>query len=161
MNKETLSIIRRIENVNSGQPWYGRPVYTLLEEVSQKKVYEKPNGTEHSLIELLYHMITWADFTLKRLQKDTVNDLAAAEALDWRKIDPKKHSWKKGLAEFKAIHKKIITLLKKKDDAFLKEIVDYRQYNYRFLLNGMIEHNIYHLGQVAYIHKMLNNLPGK
>jgi hypothetical protein len=155
MNKEILSIIRRIENVNSGQPWFGRAVYTLLEEVDTKKVFEKPNGTEHSLIELLYHMNVWAEFTLKRLEKDEEHDMSYFEKLDWRKIDPKKHSWKKGLAEFRSIHKKIITILKKKEDAFLKEIVDYRKYNYRFLLNGMIEHNIYHIGQIAYLNKML------
>ncbi|MCY7309203.1 MAG: hypothetical protein LH619_00365 [Chitinophagaceae bacterium] len=43
----------------------------------------------------------------------------------------------------------------KKDDDFLVEPVDYRKYNFRFLLNAMIEHNIYHLGQVAYVNKML------
>lgn len=148
-------MIRRIENVNSGQPWYGRPVFAMLDEVNPKKVYERPNGSEHSLIELLYHMNVWSDFTLKRLENDSEHDMSYFEALDWRKIDPKKHTWKKGLVEFKDIHKKIITLLKKKDDTFLKEIVDYRKYNYRFLLNGMIEHNIYHLGQIAYLNKML------
>jgi len=156
MNKEIQSIIRRVENVNSGQPWFGRAVYTLLEEIDPKKVYEKPNGSEHSLIELLYHMIVWADFTLKRLQNDEEHDMSYFEKLDWRKIDPKKHTWKKGLAEFKSIHKKIVAILKKKDDTFLKEIVDYRKYNYRFLLNGMIEHNIYHIGQVAYLKKLLD-----
>ena len=100
-------------------------------------------------------MITWVDFTLKRIEKDTINDLAAAEELDWRTINPKVHSWKKGLAEFSSIHKKIIAQLKKKEDAFLEEIVDYRKYNFRFLLNGMIEHTIYNLGQVAYLNKML------
>lgn len=155
MNKETQSIIRRIENINSGQPWFGRAVYELLEEVDPKKAYEQPNGSEHSLIELLYHMNVWADFTLKRLEKDEEHDMSYFEKLDWRKIDPKKHTWKKGLTEFKSIHKKIISILKKKDDAFLKEIVDYRKYNYRFLLNGMIEHNIYHIGQIAYLNKML------
>ena len=107
------------------------------------------------MIELLYHMITWADFTLKRIEKDKINDLAAAEKLDWREINPKIHTWKRGLAEFKAINKKIIALLKKKDDAFLEEKVDYRKYNFRFLINGMTEHNIYHLGQIAYLNKML------
>ncbi len=155
MKKEIQSIIQRIENVNSGEPWFGRPVYTLLEEVDPKKVFISPNE-QHSLAALLYHMITWADFTLKRIEKDKINDLAAAEELDWRKIDPKKHSWKKGLAEFKAIHKKIIALLKKKEDPFLDEKVDYRNYNFRYLINGMIEHNIYHLGQIAYLHKMLS-----
>ena len=124
MNKEILSIIRRIENINSGQPWFGRAVFSILEEVDPKKVYIKPDGTEHSLVELLYHMITWASFTLQRIEKDDTMDMAAFEKMDWRKIDPKKHSWKKGLAEFKSIHKKIIALLKKKDDAFLKEIFD-------------------------------------
>ena len=155
MNREIQSIIHRIENVNSGEPWYGRAVFVILEEVDAKKVYTKPNNTEHSLIELLYHMITWADYTLKRIEKDKTNELAAAEELDWRIINPKVHTWKKGLAEFKTIHKKIITLLNKKDDDFLLEIVDYRKYNFRFLLNGMIEHNIYHLGQIAYLKKML------
>ncbi|MEO7982509.1 MAG: DinB family protein [Bacteroidota bacterium] len=156
MNKEIQSIIRRIEKVNSGEPWFGRAVYSILEETDPKKAFIKPNNTEHALTELLYHMITWADFTLKRLEKVKINDLAAAEKMDWRSIDPKVHTWKKGLAEFKAIHKKIIALLNKKDDDFLLEIVDYRKYNFRFLLNGMIEHNIYHLGQIAYLNKLLS-----
>ena len=101
-------------------------------------------------------MNVWAEFTLKRLEKDEKHDMSYFEELDWRKIDPKKHTWKKGLAEFKSIHKKIIAILKKRDDAFLKEIVDYRKYNYRFLLNGMIEHNIYHAGQVAHLKKLLD-----
>ena len=137
MNKEIESTLRRIENVNSGEPWFGRAVYIILEEGNVKKVYAKPNKTEHSMIELLYHMITWADFTLKRIKKDKINDLAAAEEMDWRVINPKVHTWKKGMAEFKAIHKKIINLLKKRDDAFLHEIVDYRKYDFRSLINGM------------------------
>ncbi|MBL0306709.1 MAG: DinB family protein [Chitinophagaceae bacterium] len=156
MNKEVQSIIRRIENVNSGEPWFGRAVFVILEEVDAKKVSIKPNCTEHSMLELLYHMITWADFTLKRLEKNNKMDMAAFEKMDWRELNPKLHSWKKALAEFKAINKKIIALLDKKDDDFLLEIVDYRKYNYRFLLNGMIEHSIYHLGQVAYLNKMLS-----
>jgi hypothetical protein len=44
---------------------------------------------------------------LKRIEKEKINDLAAAEELDWRTINPKLHRWKKGLAEFKAIHKRL------------------------------------------------------
>jgi uncharacterized damage-inducible protein DinB len=155
MNSSINNIINSLRDVNSGKPWFGRAVYEILDEVDEKKVSIKPNNSEHSLLELLYHMITWADFTLKRIEKDKINDLAAAEELDWRLINPKLHTWKKGLAEFKAIHKKIIDLLKKKDDSFLKEIVDYRKYDFEFLLNGLIQHNIYHLGQIAYLNKML------
>ena len=156
MNKEIQTIISSLETVNSGEPWFGRAMYVILEETEPAIASVKPNNSEHSLIELLYHMITWANFTLKRIEKDKINDLAAAEELDWRIIDPKVHSWEKGLAAFKAIQKKIIDLLKKKDDAFLKEKVDYRKYDFQFLLNGLIQHNIYHLGQIAYLKKLLS-----
>lgn len=155
MKKEVQSIIHRMENVSNGQPWFGRSVYSILNEVKSRKAGIKPNGTEHSMLELLWHMNTWAGFTLKRLEKYKEKDLAAFEQLDWRNLDPKRHTWKKGLAEFKKIQKKIISMLKKKNDTFLEEIVDHRRYNFRFLLNGIIEHNIYHLGQIAYLQKML------
>ena len=106
MNTAIHLIIQRLENVNSGEPWFGRAIFIILNEVDAKKVYSKPDNSEHSMIELLYHMITWADFTLKRIEKDKINDLAAAEKLDWRTINPKIHTWKKGLLELKAINKK-------------------------------------------------------
>jgi hypothetical protein len=154
MDKEIKSIITNLEKVSTGQPWYGRSVYEMLDETDPAVVYKWPNK-QHSLIELLYHMITWADFTLHRLKGDKEKDMAAFEELDWREIDPKVHTWKKGLTEFKAIHTEIIELLNAKDDEFLKEMVDYRKYNFRFLLNGLIQHNIYHIGQVAYVKKLL------
>lgn len=155
MNKEVQSIAKNFENILGGQPWFGRAVYEILQEVDVSKVYIKPNDTEHSLIELLYHMNTWAEFTLKRLEGNREEDLAAAEKKDWRRIDPAVHTWEKGVAELKTLHEKIIALLQTKEDAFLKEMVDYRQYNFRFLLNGLIQHNIYHLGQIVYLHKLL------
>lgn len=156
MNNEIQSIIRNLENTLDGTPWYGRPVYAILREVDSSIAYKKPTEDSHSLIELLYHMLTWAEFTLKRIEKDDINDLAAFEKLDWREIDPKIHDWDEGLAAFIAAHQQIISLLHTKDDALLNEIVDYRQYNFRFLLNGLIQHNIYHLGQAAYLKKLLD-----
>jgi uncharacterized damage-inducible protein DinB len=155
MNSEVQSIIRNLNNTLEGEPWFGRPVYAILEEIDPSIVYKKPNENSHSLIDLLYHMNTWAEFTLKRIQGEKEPDLKASEELDWREIDPKIHSWEKGLAEYKTIHSKIIEQLNDKDDEFLKGVVDYRNYKYRFLINGLIQHNIYHLGQIAYIKKLL------
>jgi hypothetical protein len=95
MNKEIQSIIHNLQNVNSGEPWFGRPVYSILEEVDVSKVYMKPGNKEHSLIELLYHMLTWAGFTLKSMEKVPATELGAFEKMDWREIDPAVHSWEK------------------------------------------------------------------
>jgi uncharacterized damage-inducible protein DinB len=155
MNKEIQSIIRNLENTLDGDPWYGRPVYAILREVESSIAYKKPTIDSHSLIELLYHMLTWAEFTLKRIEKEDIDDLAAFEKLDWREIDPQIHDWDEGLAAFIATNQQIIALLHTKDDTFLNETVDYRQYDFRYLLNGIIQHNIYHMGQIAYLKKLL------
>ena len=91
----------------------------------------------------------------KRLQKDIETDMPFFESQDWRAIDPAIHTWEKGLKQFKEIHKTIIQLLSKADDSILSEIVDYRKYDFRSLLNGLIQHNIYHIGQIAYVKKMI------
>jgi uncharacterized damage-inducible protein DinB len=156
MNKETQSIIKSFETTLSGQPWFGRGVYEMLEEIDEKKIYVKPNENAHSLAELLWHMNVWAEFTLAALENRNIEDIKAIEQLDWRTIDPAKHTWKNGLTVLKSIHNKIIEQLKQKEDSLLGEIVPNRKYNYRFLLNGLIQHNIYHLGQVAYVKKLLS-----
>ena len=155
MNKEIQSIITNFENTQNGEPWFGRAVYKLLDEIDESKVFTKPNNTEHSLIELIWHMNTWAEFTLANLENGSPEELKTIEENDWRTIDPQKHTWKNGLKEFKSIHKKIVEVFSEKDDDYLKEIVPNRKFNFRFMLNGLIQHNIYHTGQVAYLNKLI------
>ena len=150
------SIIRNLENTLDGTPWYGRPVYAVLREVDSSIAFKKPTPGSHSLMDLIYHMLTWAEFTLKRIEKDEILDMAAFEKIDWRTIDPAVHNWDEALAAYIAAHQQIIAHLQTKTDDFLSEIVDYRDYNFRFLLNGLIQHNIYHVGQVAYLVKQLS-----
>ena len=155
MRKETDYFITSIHSILDGQPWYGEPAMKILQGVGSSKVYKKPNDNSHSLIELLYHMVTWTEFTLKRLEQKEEKDMAAFEKLDWREINPEEHTWEKGMAQFKVTHDLIIDLLGTKDDEFLAEKVEYRDYNFRFLLHGIIQHDTYHLGQIVYLNKLL------
>ncbi len=151
MNKETQSIIRNLQNTLNGEPWFGRALYPIMEEVDASKVYTNPNGSEHSLIELLFHMSTWATFCLLQLTNASSEEMKATESMDWREIDPARHNWENGMEEFKEIHQQIVSILETKNDEFLSEIVKGRNFNCRFMLNGLIQHNIYHLGQIAYL----------
>ena len=155
MNKEIQSISKTLQDVLNGKPWFGRPAYALLNEIDVSVVHEQPGADSHSLADLLFHMITWAEFTQKRLEKDEEMDMTFFESQDWRNIDPVIHSWEKGMQQFKETHESIIQILDRADDSLLDEIVDYRKYNFRFLLNGLIQHDIYHLGQIAYVKKLL------
>lgn len=155
MNKETQSIIRNLQTVTDGEPWYGQSVLAILEEIDPAHTHISPGNKGHSLAELLYHMLTWMEFTLKRLEDSKEMDPEMTDKLDWRTINPRVHTWEKGMASFRSVSKKIIELLGEKDDSFLSKKVTYRTYDFRFLLNGLIQHNIYHLGQIAYINKYL------
>jgi len=108
------------------------------------------------MIVLLWHMNTWAEFVLGSLQSKSIEEMKAIEANDWRVIDPEIHTWKKGLEQLKETHTRVIEILSKKEDSFLSEIVPTRKFNFRFMLNGLIQHNIYHLGQIAYLKKLLS-----
>jgi uncharacterized damage-inducible protein DinB len=154
MNKEITAIVKSFETTLSGQPWFGRAVYEILEEVDESKVNIRPNDTEHSLQELIWHMNTWAEFTLAHLEQRAADELKTIEENDWREMNTKT-TWKKGVEQLKTIHKKIETILSQKEDSFLKEMVPNRQFNFRFMLNGLVQHNIYHLGQIAYLKKLL------
>lgn len=156
MNKETQYIIKSFESTLSGQPWFGRGVYEILGETDESIVNMTPNDNSHSLLELLWHMCTWAEFTLASLEGRSKDEMAVIEKNDWRELNPVLHSWKNGVNELKSIHSKVIECLsKKEDDSFLGDMVPTRQYNFRFMLNGLVQHNIYHLGQIAYVKKML------
>ena len=157
MNKETQYIIRTFESTLNDQPWFGRGVFEILKEIDESKADKKPNAASHSLMDLIWHMNTWAEFVLGALENRTTEQLKEIEALDWRTLDPKVNTWQKGIGQLKETHNKIIDILKQKsDDSLLSEVVPNRQYNFRFMLNGLVQHNIYHLGQIAYINKMLS-----
>jgi uncharacterized damage-inducible protein DinB len=138
-----------------GQPWFGRSFMSIAREVDPEIGFEKPVGHAHSLLDLLYHTLTWSDFTLKRLENDPHHDLHSFEKIDWRVIDPAENNWGKGLALLDASTRSILTNLQKQNDDLLDQKVEFREYNFDFLLNGLIQHNIYHLGQIAFLHKLL------
>ena len=156
MNQEIQALAAQMEVVLQGTPWYGKSVGLLLDEMNPDTVFLDPPGKAHRGIDILYHMITWATFTLHRIEGNKSYDLDAAEQLDWREIDPATHGWEEGIAELQAVHQQIIYHLREKDDEFLDQKVDYRDYNFRYLINGLIQHNIYRAGQIACLSKIFS-----
>ena len=67
--------------------------------------------------------------------------------------------WDSIKSEYNRTLSELIDLLKSKDDEFLNELyydTDFKgNYEYRFVINGMLHHDIYHLGQLGIIIKYL------
>jgi uncharacterized damage-inducible protein DinB len=156
MNKEILQITSLLKDSFSGDPWYGRSVKSLLKDVSETDVFEKPNG-QHSILELLWHMIIWREFTINSLRNGNEKMASYFEENDWRVLDHNDKSlWKKGLQRLEETQSELIEMLEQKQDNIINETVPGRKYNFKKMLYGIIHHDIYHVGQIAYLTKMLH-----
>ena len=157
MRKEIVPLIDQLIDAYEGEPWFGRPAKQLLGEVDDETAFIKLNE-QHSILELVWHMITWREFTINCLERSSEYDLKHFEDLDWRKLDHNNRSlWKDGLHKLESTQKRLIDELQQQDDAILEQQVRERNYDYRKLINGIIQHDIYHLGQIAYITKQIKN----
>ena len=137
-----------------GQPWYGDAVMTMLQKIHPAVVYINPKNS-HAAIEIVLHMNAWMQYAIDALEGKPVEESVGDIPMNWRGIDPKLHTWKAALQELEQKHKELIALLHHKDDSLLEQLVPGKTYNHRFLLNGLIEHNIYHLGQLAFLKNLL------
>lgn len=157
MNSEILFLREQIKDAYEGDPWFGRNAMELLNEVSESDAFQKPAG-EHSILELVWHIITWREFTISRLQPSPEKNLLYFEQNDWRQLDHSNTAlWQQGLNRLQQTQNELDSLLENHGDGLLEKMVDERKYNFRKLLHGLIQHDIYHLGQIAYIKKMLQS----
>jgi uncharacterized damage-inducible protein DinB len=155
MNNEILFIAEQLKEVYQGDPWFGRSVMDILGEVDESIAFEKPGG-QHSILDLVWHMITWKEFTISRIRKSEDKPLHYFEEQDWRELDHSdKTLWKKGLQHFTQLHNELVEILQQQKDDLLSQNVAGRTYDFRKLLEGIVQHDIYHLGQIAYIKKQL------
>ncbi len=155
MNKEILKIIAFLQDAYNGDPWFGRSVKSLLSDVKQDFVFEKPNQ-QHSILELIWHMILWREFALNSFEKNNQKPVEYFEENDWRALDHNDKSlWEKGLDRLDQVQTQLIEVLLRQEDVILEMAVPRKKYNFKKLLYGVIAHDIYHIGQVAYVTKLL------
>lgn len=148
-------IIAQMKEAYEGDPWFGRNARLLLNEVNSETAMVQPNG-QHSILQLVWHMINWKEFALSRLQPGS-EDLHYFEVNDWRQLDHQDASlWTKGKERLLELNNALLLALEGKKDSWLSEPVRERSYSNRKLMFGILQHDIYHLGQIAYVRKVVN-----
>ena len=157
MNTEILQVAEQIKDAYEGDPWFGRSIKSLLNDTDESIAFEKPNG-QHSILEIVYHIINWRKFTINRIREGDEVSLKYFEECDWQQLDHNDKSlWKKALHKLSALQAELIEVMQHQKDDILTETVPGRNYNFRKLLYGVIQHDIYHTGQIAYLTKLLRS----
>ncbi len=155
--EELLRIIDLLNDTyESEEAWHGASVVEILRDVTPKLADRRLAPSTHTIAELVFHITTWRIFAVKKLQGDKAFDITTKEK-NW-KVFPTVDAleWETLQMELSLSQEELVSELEKKDsDEFLETIVPGRNYSYYTLLHGIVNHDLYHAGQIALIRKGL------
>lgn len=155
---EIARIVDQLEREFDGDPWHGSPLEAILEGIDAKRAAARPIAAGHSIWELVLHMTGWKDETTKRLSGAVA--CMPAEG-DWPTIgDATEERWQQALARLETSHRALLKAVKALPEARLYEPTnDTRNgplgtgVSYYVLLHGIVQHDVYHAGQIALLKK--------
>ena len=146
--------IDKLEEVYQGDPWYGNAIKKDIDKVDPRLVFHKPLAQAHCIAELLAHMISWRELLLFKLQEDAAFAVKQETSFDWSRFDPNPETaWHTLTKTLDDNQRKIIALLQSADDGLLDQKVPDRIYTFRYLIEGIIEHDVYHQAQIVLLAK--------
>lgn len=142
---------QQLKTIYSGHPWLGRALLPRLKKLSPEHAITQPIPDMHSVYQEIHHIINWRNLAMRRLTGKTVVQIKINSPRDWP-ANPKrltKTQWNALLKKLDQSQTKFLAILKAKDDSFLD--TPNRRSTFEFLINGIIEHDIYHLGQIGIV----------
>lgn len=159
MNPLIQYTIAQFEEIQYGYPWVGSSFTSKLADVDEDLVFERPLENLHSVAEIISHLTFWrreALLKIKTGQGSKMDD----DPENWLPNDILQlKGWDHIKKEYDDTLSELIALLEDKEDVFLSQMyydTDYKgYYPYSFLINGMLHHDVYHLGQLGIVIKLL------
>ncbi len=131
-----------------------------LAHITQDSAFIRPKPNLHSVAEIISHLTTWRKETILKIEtgEGSITDDTEENWLANDKLE--EVGWDTILSSYRDTLSELIALLEIRDDSFLKEKyydTDFKDYyEYRFVVYGMLHHDIYHLGQLGIIIKFLS-----
>ena len=145
---ETKRIASQLRRSYEGPAWHGPALRELLEGVTAEHAAAKPVPGVHSVWELVLHIDAWERQALTTLEGETYESMTGDA--DWPPVrDTTAEAWKDALERLGSTTSKLVQAVRLTDEAKLDEIVAGKEFNYYFLLHGVVQHNLYHAGQIA------------
>ena len=153
-NRTNLTNLINLLNAGfHGGAWHGPSLLELTKGIKVKAAAYKP-GDIHNIAELIYHITSWRLFALKKIQGDAVYNIDNEKMNfgDIQKVD--EFELETLMMELTLSQDELTRALETKDDSFLNEIVPGAEYTFDTLLHGIIQHDVYHSGQISIIRKL-------
>jgi uncharacterized damage-inducible protein DinB len=155
---EISRIIDQLAREHDGDPWHGSPLLTILEGVTASQAGARPIADAHSIWELVLHVTAWKNEVRRRLSGAPA---AEPEEGDWPEAgEPTVERWRDARDGLQRAHEALVAAVSTLPDAQLYEATnDPRDrplgagVSYYVLLHGVVQHDVYHAGQIAIVKK--------
>jgi len=156
MDKVINNLILQFEEVFNGLPWLDESFTKKFKLVNEENAFIRPQKEVHSIAEILSHLVIWRTEVLNRL-KGNDRQLSAESPENWISNNKlKKEGWEQLLSNFKQSQIELKSFLELQNDDFLE--LPYFDSNYKYLVEGLLHHDLYHLGQIGLVQKMLSHI---
>ena len=151
MAAEIARIAEQLRRAVEGGAWHGPSVLETLAGVDARAAAAYPIKGAHSIWEILNHITAWTHAIVRRLNGEAV-ELQGAD--DWPPVtDAGEACWQTAIASFRAAQQELLAKLKAMSNDELGMPVPGKNYSTSFMLHGIIQHHLYHAGQMAILKK--------
>ena len=149
---ETTRIADQLRRAFAGGAWHGPAVLKLLAAVDAATAAAHPIPNAHSIWELVLHIAAWDGAVNRRIVGGKSLNLRSAQNFPPVK-DKSPTAWREAVAQLKRAHQELLTTVSKMSDRRLHERVPGKNYNIYSMLHGVVQHELYHAGQIALLKK--------
>lgn len=150
-NKKIQELVTQFKSNFDGEPWFGNSIHVILNDVTAQTAFWTPKKNAHTIAQLVWHMVYWRQSLIKRLSGNTAYKGSMKSEDNWStEIKLKALGWPAIQELLYTSQEKLIELLGKQSDSLLNESY-IEKTTYLDLITGIIQHDIYHLGQIAYL----------
>lgn len=148
-------IIKQLQDLLHGPLWLDEHFDKKLNSISGEEAFINPVPGQHSVAELLSHLNVWLRACMDRMT-GVENSLKDNSPDDWKhNARLRADGWEVLKEEFYDLHDELIRLIETSDDAFFETPYPGSAFTHNDILNGLIHHNAYHLGQMGLTIKFL------
>ena len=147
-------IIRQLTEIQDGSLWFDQCFKEKLSSLTDAEAFTRPIPQVHSVAEHMSHILAWRQECLLRFRGERTDLMNSPE--DWKNNEVLiETGWEKIKAQFFASTVTLIKVLENQDDSYLEIKFADEAYNNHYLIEGIIQHDIYHLGQIGITIKLL------
>jgi hypothetical protein len=149
MQYQLNNIINNLTETFEGTPWHGLSLKIILEDIDVKTAFFRPFAHKHNISELVAHILIWRQFVVEILNKNYDFKLDIGLLEDFPKVAKSEKIWKELLTQLFENQALLLEKLDSFDPEKLDDEIPKKTFTYRYLFEGVVNHDVYHGGQIA------------